>query len=115
MGLLRWEKHVGIIWVNDGREVLIVVGHGVVSRFKLPSVNLEGGNSRVGSDGRNLPSDVTSVRVGVGSEQVHGASIVRTFGVGRPKRKADGDGLHSGITTENSSDNAHVDIVGSPT
>ena len=115
LSLLRWEKHVDVVWVSGGVEVLVTVGHGSAPGLELPSVDLESCKIRVGRGGRDLPGDVPSVRVAVGSEQVHGASIVRTFGVGRLKRKANGDGVRSGITTENSADNAHVEIVCGPT
>lgn len=113
LGFLRREKHVDIVWISRGSEVLITVGHGSASRPKLPSVYLEGRNIRVGVGGGNLPGNVTVVGARVVSEPVEGASIVGILGTRRLESKAKGDGFPGG-TVENPADNAHVGTVGSP-
>jgi len=85
---LRWEKHVDVVRVNSGSEVLIAVGDGGPSRLKLPSVDLESRNVRVGTDGCSLPADVTIIGALVGSEPVERASIVGTLGVRRLESEA---------------------------
>jgi len=110
LGFLRREKHVDIVWISRGSEVLIAVGYGGTSRPELPSVDLEGRNIRVGVGGGNLPGNVTIVGACVVSEPVEGASIVGTLGARRAESKAKGDGFSSG-TAENPADNAHVGTV----
>lgn len=61
LGFLTREKHVGVVRVNSGGEVLIAVGHGGAPRLKLPAVDLESRNIRVGDAGGGLPCDVTLI------------------------------------------------------
>ena len=115
LGFLRWEKHVDVVRVNGGGEVLIAIGHSGASRLKLPSIDLETLNIRVGSDGRSLPGDVTIIGAWVSSKPVEGAGVVRTLGIRRLKSKAIGNRWPSRLTGENPTDKAHVEAVGSPT
>ena len=66
LGFLGREKNVDIVWIKSGSEVLITVGDGGASRPKLPSVDLEGRNVRVGAGGGSLPGNVTIVGAWVG-------------------------------------------------
>jgi len=115
LGFLGWEKHVGVVWVNGGREVLIAVGHDGASCPKLPSVDLERRNIRVGADGGGLPGDVTFIGSRVGSEPVEGASVVRSLGTGGFESKAESEGWSSGQTAETSADDAHVQATSGST
>ena len=45
---------------------------------------------------------------------MEGASIVRTLGVRRLESKSEADGFPGGLTTENATDNAHIELIGSP-
>ena len=115
LSLLRWEKHVDVVWVSGGVEVLVTVGHGSAPGLELPSVDLESCKIRVGRGGRDLPGDVSSIGVCVGSEPVEGAGIASIASLGGQKSKSIDNGFRRRLTTENSADNAHVEIVCGPT
>ena len=112
---MRWEEHVDVVWINNGREVLIAVGHGGVPHLKLPSVDLENLSVRVGGGGGDLPDDVTTIAVRVRREPVESSSIGRARGVRGSKSKAEGDIRLVGLTVEDSTDNAHAEMIGRPT
>ena len=115
LSLLGWEKHVDVVRVNGGVEVLVTVGQDGASGLELPSVDLESRKIRVGGGGRDLPGDVPSIGVRVGSEPVEEASISRMIDVRRLKGKAIDNGLGRRVTTENSADNTRTEIVRGPT
>lgn len=115
LGLLSWEKHVDVVWVNGGGKILIAVGQSEASNLTLPSVDIEIGKIRIGSDGGGLPGDVAIVCALVDSEPVEGAGVSRSLGSRGLKGKAIHNVWPSRLAAENSADNAHVEIVGSPT
>ena len=117
LSILRWEKYVDVEWVNGGGKVLITVGHSSGVGLQAPSIDLESGNIRVGSEGGGegggLPGDVAIKCAWVVSEPVEGAGFCISLRIRGLKSKAICDGWRSRLTVENSTDNAHV--VGIPT
>lgn len=114
LSFLRWEKHVDVVGVDGGWEVLITVGYCGAPRLELPSVDLERGSVRVGGDGSNFPGDVAFVGAWVGSEPMKRASILRTLEVWGLESKTKSDGWPGRLTTENSANKAHVEIICGP-
>ena len=114
LGFLGREKHVGVVRVNSGSEVLIAVGHGGASRPKLPPVDVEGLNIRAGGGGRNFPGNIAVVRACVVSKPVEGAGIVGSLGSRRVESKAKGEGFLFRLAAEKAPGNAHVGTVGAP-
>ena len=114
LGLSRREKHVDIVWVNNGSEFLTSVDQYGASHQELPSVKFEGRDIRVGAGGGILPRYVTIVGAWVDSKPVEGASIVGTLGTRRTESKAKGCGFQSRLMVENPPDDAHVEVIGRP-
>lgn len=111
---LRWKEHVDMIWVNTGRKILIAVGQSDTAYLKLPSIDVEVLNIRVGADGGDLPGDVSFVSVWVGCKPVEGASTIGALGIGRLKSKAVCDGSSGRLAAENPTDDASVESIGGP-
>ena len=111
LGFLRWEEQVDVVWIYDGREVLIAVGHGGASCLELPSVDLESGSIGVGGDSSDFPGDVATIGACVGSEPVQGACVIRTLGVWRLESETICNRWPSRLAAEDPSDNARVEIV----
>ena len=111
LGFLRWEKQVDVVWIYDGREVLIAIGHGGTSCLELPSVYLESGSIGVGGDSSEFPGDVATIGARVDSEPVQGACAIGTLGVWRLESEAICNRWPSRLATEDPADNAHVEIV----
>ena len=63
LSVLRWEKHVDIVWVNGRVEILVAVGYCSASGIELPSVDLESCKIRVGRDCCELPGDVSFIGI----------------------------------------------------
>jgi hypothetical protein len=115
LSFLRWEKHVDVEWVENGRKLLVTVGYGGSPRLELPTVDLKSGSVRVGRDRSDFPSDVTTIGAWVCSEPMQRASVVRALGVWGLKSKTKSDRWPGGLAAEYTADNAHVEVVCSST
>ena len=115
LSLLRGEKHVDIVRVNNRREILVAVGDGGAPRLELPSIDLERSRIRVGGNGSDFPGDVATVRFWVGPEPVERASVISTLRIWRLESKTKSDGWPRGLTTKNSANNAYVEVICRPT